>query len=95
MEAVLPFIYIALHLLTIAGLIYIYQSLRRRILMSTAQLLALLQESEQFTAEIASDIDPLLEIVNNPNTEVPAEIAIAASSLKDKLVAAAAKYSAE
>lgn len=60
--------------------------------MTTAELLAALDEANTFTAEIASDIDRLIEIANNPG--VPTEVADAVNALKGRLADAAGKYTA-
>jgi ABC-type transporter Mla subunit MlaD len=62
--------------------------------MTTAELLAVLNESNTFTAEIASDLDELISKVENAGNVDP-EVAAAASALRDRLTAAAGKYQAE
>ena len=62
--------------------------------MSTAEVLAALDAANAFTAEIASDLDALIELVGN-DPEVPVAVADAVAALNDKLAEAAAKFTPE
>lgn len=62
--------------------------------MTTAEVLAALQASNDFTSEIATDIDKLIELVGTADG-VPTEVSDAVLALKDRLAGAAAKFNAD
>lgn len=73
--------------------ILLWQNVRlRSIEMTTAEVLAALDAANTLTTEIASDLDALIELVNQPDVEVPQEVADAVGALKTRLEEAAAKF---
>lgn len=62
--------------------------------MTTAEVLAKIDEANAATAEIATDIDTLVEMVANRD-DVPQEVADAITSLGTRLTETAAKFTAE
>ena len=84
---------IVIFLLVLGGFYFTLKYLRR-LFMTTAQLLALLQDSDAATDEIASDLDALIALIGAQGNVDP-EIAAAAEALLAKLVVNKDKYTPE